>query len=182
MKRFFQQGTALIYTMVFLAIMAFIGITSMQHATLELKLTAHYREWQRAFVAAEGVLMEAEQCIRDEARCSEISGFNSDCGNGLCFVGVDPYSIPSCRVEGIPLWEDYSVWIDTGRAAISQVSAAEGIDGRYIIEFMCYAPDTQFGVTPDPARPEDWTKQFRVTVLTQTAKNKRVMLQSTYQL
>ncbi|WP_257254783.1 MULTISPECIES: PilX N-terminal domain-containing pilus assembly protein [unclassified Endozoicomonas] len=175
-----ENGSALLYTMIFLTLMVMATLTAVQFSSLEQRMSASYRTHQAAFVAAETVLLEAERCIKNQNSCNDINTFAGDCSNGLCFSGSDRNSIISCRAGHARPWESAALWKDPGKT-IAATTMPSGSSARYILEFLCYVPRTLFGVSPNPANPSDWSKLYRVTVLASVDNlNSQVMLQSTY--
>lgn len=175
-----QRGSALIYTMIFMGLMVVAALVSVQFSTLEQKMSSSYRSSQTAFIAAEMTLLEAEGCIKKFAACNSITLFNNTCSNGFCFNGTAASSITSCRAGNSKPWQDVSLWEDTSKT-LTATTLPTGTTGRYIIEFLCYVPQVLFGVTPDPSNPGDWSRLYRVTVLSSVNNiNSQVMLQSTY--
>ncbi|MGI9281402.1 MAG: pilus assembly PilX family protein [Endozoicomonas sp.] len=175
-----EQGTALLYTMIFLTLMVMAALTAVQFSSLEQRMSASYRTHQAAFIAAETALLEAERCVKGQNSCNDITTFANDCGNGLCFNGTDSTSIISCRAGNARPWENTSLWTDTNKT-IAATTLPSGTSARYIVEFLCYIPRALFGVTPNPANPSDWSRLYRVTVLASVDNlNSQVMLQSTY--
>ena len=175
-----QQGSSLVFTMIFMGLMVVAALVSVQFSALEQRMSASYRGSQAAFIAAETALLEAERCVKGQAACSEVTGFNSTCSGGLCFNGSSSGSIISCRAGNSRPWQDASLWTDPSRT-LQATTLASGNSGSYIIEFLCYVPRVLFGVTPDPSNPGDWSRLYRITVLASVDNtNSRVMLQSTY--
>ncbi|OED40591.1 hypothetical protein ACH42_15990 [Endozoicomonas sp. (ex Bugula neritina AB1)] len=178
-----QTGVALIFTMIFLGLMVAGGLVSIQLSSLQQKMASSYRTSQNAFISAEVALKEAEQCVKDEAACSSLSNFVSNCSFGLCFTGSDKNSIPSCRTGSTQSWDNAALWEDSTRTIEATTLAGTGTSAKYIIEFICYVPKTLHGVTPSPSNPGDWSRLYRITVLASVDnQSNRVMLQSTYKL
>ncbi|WOG26411.1 PilX N-terminal domain-containing pilus assembly protein [Endozoicomonas sp. 8E] len=179
-QRHDEDGTALLYTMVFLTLMVMATLTAVQFSSLEQRMSASYRTHQTAFVAAETAMLEAERCIKNQNSCNDINTFASDCSGGLCFSGSDRNSIISCRAGNARPWEIAALWTDAGKT-IAAITLPSGTSARYVVEFLCYVPRTLFGVSPNPANPSDWSQLYRVTVLASVDNlNSQVMLQSTY--
>ncbi|UYM15316.1 pilus assembly PilX family protein [Endozoicomonas euniceicola] len=175
-----QNGAALLYTVVFMGLMAFAGLITMQSSMLAQKMSASYRNSQIAEVAAEAALLEAERCILNQTLCSDIARFNNSCTNGLCFTGTSANNIITCRAGNDQPWQDSTLWGDTTRT-IASASASAGTSARYIIEFICYMPRVLTGTEPNPANPVDWSRVYRITALsTLDDANTHVMLQSTF--
>lgn len=175
-----QQGSALVFTMIFMGLMVVAALVSVQFSALEQRMSASYRGSQAAFIAAEATLLEAERCVKGQTACNEVAGFDNTCSGGLCFNGTASGSIIACRVGNSEPWQDASLWTDTSRT-LEATTLTTGTSGRYIIEFRCYVPRVLFGVTPDPSNPGDWSRLYRITVLASVDNtNSQVMLQSTY--
>ncbi len=176
----YEQGTALVYTMIFMTLMIMAGLASVQFSSLEQRTSSNFRTRQATFFAAETILLEAEHCIRENTACSDVSLFDNNCTNGLCFNGSDRTSTVSCRSGNQRPWELAAIWTDNTRH-ITATSVSGALAGRYIIEFLCYVPRNPTGVTPSPANPRDWSRIYRITALSVMANDgARVMLQSTY--
>ncbi|WP_172807366.1 pilus assembly PilX family protein [Endozoicomonas ascidiicola] len=181
-KHYFSRGSALIYTMVFMTIMIIIGLGSVNFSSLEQRTAGSFRVQQQAFVAAESILLEAELCVKDETRCSDLPLFDGNCTNGLCFSGTERNSTVLCESGVTSPWEQGDVWRDSSRY-INATSVGSTVTGRYIVEFMCYVPKNPFGVTPDPTKAAEWSRLYRITALSvMDSDGARVMLQSTYKL
>ncbi len=176
-----EKGSSLIYTMVFMGIMITAGLTAVQFSSLEQRTSSNFRTKQTTFFGAETILLEAEQCIREDAACSNIALFDTNCTNGLCFNGSDRTSTVSCRSGNQRPWEQAAIWTDTARHIAATNLTAPTVTGSFIIEFLCYVPRNPFGVTPNPANPADWSSLYRITALaSMDIDGARVMLQSTY--
>ena len=175
-----EKGVALVFTMIFMGLMVAAALVSVQLASLEQKMAASFRTNQQAFIAAEAALLEAERCVKGQPSCNEITNFAGDCSNGLCFTGTDRSSIISCRAGNVQPWNDASLWTDNSRT-IAATTLSTGTSARYIIEFLCYVPKVLFGVTANPSNPGDWSRLYRITVLSSVGdRNSQVMLQTTY--
>lgn len=175
-----EQGVALVFTMIFMGLIVAAALVSVQFSSLEQKMAASFRTNQLAFIAAEAALLEAERCVKGQPNCNEINHFASDCANGLCFTGTDRASIISCRAGNSQPWNNASLWTDTSKT-IAATTLPTGTSARYIIEFLCYVPRVLFGVTANPSNPGDWSRLYRITVLSSVDnRNSQIMLQSTY--
>lgn len=176
-----QKGVALLFTMIFLGLMVATGLLTVQFAGFQQKMATNFRSSQGVFIAAETALKEAEQCIKTQTVCSEITNYDAGCTGGLCFNGSDKFSIPSCRTATSEAWQDGAIWRDTTQTRVVTMLAGTDTSARYIIEFICYVPRTLFGVTPNPSNPADWARLYRITALASAVnQNSQVMLQSTY--
>ena len=175
-----NAGSALIFTMIFMGLMVLAALVSVQFSGLEQKMSASYRSSQSAFIAAESTLLEGERCVKEQAACNTVSNFNSSCSGGLCFSGTNSTNIVSCRAGIAQPWEDVNLWLDNSRT-LEATTLPAGTSGRYIIEFLCYVPNVQFGVTPNPNNPSDWAGLYRITALASVDNtSSRAMVQSTY--
>lgn len=178
-----QRGVVLIVALVLLLVVTLLGITVMNGATLDFKMTNNSQERQQAFNAAEAALSQAEaSLIADTA--PQPSAYNSTCDKGLCFSGVNAAVPGTCNV--IPAsgtipndpWSDtgLKVWADGSGKYIqaSTISSDIKVSARYIIEFRCYVPDADTGTVNGNAL-------YRITARGYSAAgNAQVMLQSAF--
>ncbi|AMO55714.1 hypothetical protein GZ77_08745 [Endozoicomonas montiporae] len=175
-----QCGSALLYSITFVGLMAFAGLITIQSSSLLQKVSASYRNNQIAQVAAEAALLEAERCLVNQSACYDISQFDSSCSNGLCFNGTRANSIIGCRSGNTKVWQDSNLWKSATRT-INASSTPSGTSSRYIIEFICYTPRILAGLEPDLTNPADWSKYYRITALSRVDNTStHVMLQSTF--
>ena len=172
-----EQGAALVYTMIFTTLMVVTGLSSISFSSLEQRSSANFRTKQSAFMAAESTLLEAERCISLGGACADITTFDANCTNGLCFNGIDRTSTVSCQSGNQTPWEQPTVWSNSSRHKVA-TSLSAGLTGRFIIEFLCYIPKDPT-TTPSKSIASDWSQLYRITALA-VMDDARVMLQSTY--
>lgn len=198
-----QSGTALIVSLIILAIVTLLGVTGMQSSNTELKLAASQRDRGVAFEAAEAALSIVEKNLADNppqrdrlySTCSGAGCYNENCSGGLCFDGeylvshrefecqVADYANKSRRVN---FWSDagLKVWTTAGR---HQTVAIDNLktDVKYIVEFLCYV-DRDKDTTFDPTNEQTWNNGaplFRITALAKgNGGRASVALQSTYKV
>lgn len=70
----YQQGSALIISLVFLLLLTMIGVTSIQDSTLQERMAGNERDRNLAFQAAEAALREAEAFLRENSPAFTASG------------------------------------------------------------------------------------------------------------
>lgn len=100
-----QGGAALVVSLILLAVVTLLGISSMKSSNSELKMAASMRDRGVAFEAAEAVLAVVEDRlaldppIRENllSNCAGAECFNANCDNGLCFAGE--YYLSSSEYE-----------------------------------------------------------------------------------
>lgn len=201
-----QSGTALIVSLIILAIVTLLGITGMQSSNTELKLAASQRDRGVAFEAAEAALAIVEKNLADDppllnrlySTCSGSGCFNKTCEGGLCFHGdyLSNYKEYECQVEK----QNYSkatvarknFWIDSAINVWSTDTRHQTVeidnlktDVKYIVEFLCYVDRDQETVF-DPTDEDTWNNGaplFRITALAEgNGGRASVALQSTYKV
>ncbi len=197
-----QRGTALVVSLIILAVVTLLGITSMQSSNSELKMAASMRDRGVAFEAAEAALAVIEAQLANDppnradlfSNCATPECFNKTCDKGRCFDGdyrsgdpefqceVASYADKSKRVE---FWSDpkLNVWQDTTKHKSLLV---DGIKTRvkYIVEFLCFVPRDNF--TPFSNKENEnnsGAPLFRITALAEgNGGRASVALQSTYKV
>jgi len=198
-----QKGTALIVSLVLLAIVTILGVSGMQSSNTELKIAASMRDRGIAFEAAEAAIAIIEEQLASSppSRADLLSSctgntdcFSSTCDNGLCFDGdyqfgysefeceVADYAGSSQRVE---FWSDSTldVWNTSSKHKTILVSGVT-TQVKYITEFLCYVPrDDSTPFSALPAENNNGAPLYRVTVLAKGNGNRSsVALQSTYKV
>lgn len=197
-----QRGAALIVSLIILAVVTILGITSMQGSNTELKLAASMRDRGVAFEAAEAALAVVEEQLANDppsrmellSNCSGANCFTATCDAGLCFDGdyLLSYSEYECQVSGyagttkrVDFWSDEAldVWEDTAK---HQTLTVDGLKHKvkYITEFLCYvARDENTPFTELPNENNNGAPLFRVTVMSKgNGARASVALQSTYKV
>lgn len=197
-----QSGAALIVSLIILAIVTILGVTSMQSSNTELKLTASMRDRGVAFEAAEAALAVIEQNLADNppsrsellSTCSGTGCFNNTCAGGRCFGGkyllsdaeyyceVADYADSSARIE---YWSDptLDVWNTANRHRTISVDSVK-TKVKYIVEFLCYVPrDDMTPFSEEEGEDNNGAPLFRITALAEgNGGRASVALQSTYKV
>ena len=198
-----ERGTALIVSLIILAVVTLLGVTGMQSSNTELKLAASQRDRGVAFEAAEAALAMVEKNLADNppaleklfSTCSGGGCYNATCQGGLCFDGdyrssysefecqVADYAESSRRVE---FWSNktLNVWETNNRHQTMKIDNLK-TDVKYIVEFLCYVPRDD--MTPfEPTDKDTWNNGaplFRITALAKgNGGRASVALQSTYKV
>lgn len=197
-----EAGAALIVSLIILAIVTILGITSMQSSNTELKLTASARDRGVAFEAAEAALAVVEQNLAASppsrssllSTCTGADCYNATCEGGRCFGGDNllSYSEYECQVAEyadtsarIDYWSDptLNVWNTAGRYQTVSVDSVN-TDVKYIVEFLCYVPrDEMTPFSAEDGENENGAPLFRITALAEgNGGRASVALQSTYKV
>lgn len=203
-KQHRQSGTALIVSLIILAVVTLLGITGMQSSNTELKLAASQRDRGVAFEAAEAALAIVEKNLADNppARghlftdpiCSGAGCFNAGCQGGLCFDGdyQSTYSEYACEVVNtsapattprVDYWSDptLNVWENSSRHQTMKIDGLK-TDVKYIVEFLCFVAKDQYTVF-DEYNPNNGVPLFRITAMAKgNGDRASVALQSTYKV
>tara|TARA_R110001592_G_scaffold52511_7_gene160664 strand:+ start:2336 stop:2956 length:621 start_codon:yes stop_codon:yes gene_type:complete len=200
--RHFQQGSALIISLVMLLLLTMVGVTGMNMTSLEERMSGNYRDHEMAFQAAEAALVEAENFIEStdlttndfytSPACSTTNCFKADCSGGsvngtsggLCFTGtftVSSEPVNSCVLDASQPWKTMTRWSTAGQVAEADALTNNSTEAKYIIEFRCFTVRDDTNASADPAILAQWALLFRITALANGGTNdSRVMLQSTY--
>lgn len=197
-----QSGAALIVSLIILAVVTILGITSMQGSNTELKLAASMRDRGVAFEAAEAALAIIETQLADDppsrmellSNCTGSKCFNATCNEGLCFDGdyLLSYSEYECQIANyagttkrVDFWSNKTldVWKNAARHKTLLVDGVK-TKVKYITEFLCYvARDENTPFTELPNENNNGAPLFRVTVMAKGNGNRAsVALQSTYKV
>ena len=195
-----QGGATLVISLIILAIVTLMGVSSMQSSNTELKVAASMRDRGVAFEAAEAALLIVEEELatnppRTEALYSTCSGagcYNATCDGGLCFDGsyLSGDTEYECQVaDGADTTQRVEYWSDStlnvwGNGAKHQTVSVDSITTpvKYIVEFLCFVAkdaDTVF----DETEQDNGAPLYRITALAQGNGNRAsVALQSTYKV
>lgn len=201
-SRSHQSGAALVVSLIILAVVTILGVTSMQGSNTELKMAASMRDRGIAFEAAEAALaiLEEQLAVDPPSRMELLSNcigagcYSSTCTGGLCFDGdyLLSYSEYECEVSDyadttkrVDFWSDktLNVWNDTNKHQTLLVDSVK-TRVKYITEFLCYvARDENTPFTELPNENNNGAPLFRVTVLAKgNGGRASVALQSTYKV
>lgn len=197
-----QGGTALVVSLIILAVVTLLGVSSMSSSNTELKLVSTQRDRSVAFEAAEAALAMLERDISQNppaiarlySNCVVENCFNSTCTGGFCFAGdyqVD-YSQYQCQVadptgthKRVEFWSDeqLNVWKNTARHRTIHVDNL-ATEVKYIVEFLCYVPSSPDVIFDESeSGKNNGAPLFRFTVLAEgNGERASVALQSTYKV
>jgi type IV pilus assembly protein PilX len=196
-----QKGTALIVSLIILAVVTLLGISGMQSSNTELKLAASMRDRGVAFEAAEAALAVVEVNLANDppsreklySICAGAGCYNKTCEGGLCFEGK--YSLASsefeCEVVDYfgttrrkTFWDDtaLNVWVNTAKHQTVHIDSLK-TDVKYIVEFLCFVPRDKDTTFDSGAGKNNGAPLFRITALAEgNAERAAVALQSTYKV
>lgn len=169
-----EQGFILITGLIFLLVLAMLGISAMSINTMEERMAGNSRDLNLAFQAAESGLRDAELDILNNI--SPASGFDAACTNGLCM----PPSSSTSLAQSID-WDDASVTREygaySGAAPLDMVSAQP----RYIIEVLPALPAEPGQSIATGIKPTSGGVAYRISALGVGGRaESRVILQSLY--
>lgn len=201
-----QTGATLVFSLVILAVITLLSVTSMRSSNSALKMASSARDHAVAFQAAEAALAEAEQIVlnanftADDFICRDAASdrcFDSACTHGLCFSGDlagatyrDDCKIakPAAVAEAWPIkthWENNGAALPKVQVAKTDISNTEELDDEtleipYMVEFLCYVPRENHSASDENNR-NGGVPLFRVTVMAAgSAGRSAVMLQSVF--
>jgi type IV pilus assembly protein PilX len=124
-----QRGAILLFCLVFLAVLTMMGVSGMESATLEERMSANMRDHELAFNAAESALQAAEAWLVNQDTLPITATDNST--DVWAEDSMDPDD-----ADGLPWWHhngiDNTWWTNNGDA-ISDV-AEVAAQPRYLIE------------------------------------------------
>jgi type IV pilus assembly protein PilX len=185
-----QRGATLIVSLVLLLIVTLIGISGMETAVVEEKMSGSYRDHKIGFESAEQALLEGEHFVATTA--FTFTDYTSTCDSGLCFKGTwnstDPNAACTLNGYGTDVWiktDSINIWASNNTRVIGAKLDGVGLAPEYIVEFLCHAPIIANPPMPPYVADSGWESHygllFRITAVgTGGTNNARVMLQSTY--
>ena len=160
-----EDGSALIASLLIMAILALLGIASMQTSTMQEMMTGNLRLRESAFQRAEEALRAGE---------SEIAGWAVT----PTFDGTDgKYQPADIEAGEEQRWHTVD-WGSAGQYSSGATDAGGNVVGKYIIEDMGSAAAVSDSLAADEPLPD--TGIFRITARGERG-NAAVTLQSTYQ-
>tara|TARA_B100000745_G_scaffold293739_1_gene235933 strand:+ start:4571 stop:5197 length:627 start_codon:yes stop_codon:yes gene_type:complete len=194
-----QKGSTLVVSMILLALITIVGISSVNISQFEESMTANYRQRQIAFQIAEAGLSMAEsivdhklkEILKDKAKGVDDleSSFFLECDGGYCLTrnrksdGVAGHDCERPAGSIQKPWEQGNVWTDDTKVYSLSVGL-NGIDYpvRVLYEWRCFVPKN-LANHPDISNPEyhnmvHWAPNIRTTVLAIGPSDSMVMLQS----
>ncbi len=160
-----QSGTVLIVSLLFVFILALVGVSSSQTATLELKMAANSRDKGLAFQAAEAGLVDAETYLNTTAPLPEFDGTS---------VGL----VQAADPDSTPVWSSVN-WQDIDSRSYSGTLDNITDQPRYIIEELPPMPMQGGSLQSNvPLAEKGW---YRITARgTGATSTALVLLQSVY--
>ena len=160
-----QTGAVLIASLLFVLVLALIGVSSTQTASLELKMAANIRDRGAAFQAAEAALVDAESYLSSTSVLPE-------------FDGSEPGLIPAAAEGSVPVWLSAS-WDDTASRPYSGTLDAIAQQPRYFVEELPPMPMPGGSLQSNvPLTEKGW---YRITARgTGNTESATVLLQSVY--
>lgn len=160
-----EKGSSLIASLLIMAILALLGIASMQTSTMQEMMAGNLRLRESAFQRAEEALRAGESEIAGWAVTPSFDGTNGKYQPADIFAGQDQR------------WDT----IDWDSSAASSAGATDddsNVVAKYIIEDMGSAAAASDSLAADEALPD--TGIYRITARGERG-NAAVTLQSTYQ-
>ena len=122
-----QQGAALYVALIFLIILALLGITGMQVATMQERMSANYLATNQAFQRAEDLAREAEGQVGASTRMEECGVFDPAAFGTAASIAPAGSPEPPARVRNI------DQCIGGGQLNIGEFPASEKVFVRYRI-------------------------------------------------
>jgi type IV pilus assembly protein PilX len=174
----YQAGAALIVSLLFLLIMTLIGVTAMQVATLEERMSGNLRSKNMAFQSAETALRAGEAALNTLLASAVPPAF--DCANGM-YGRAAPNDADCDGVsDDLPVWQT----VDWNSNAVVTVNL-DGVPNppAYIIEYMYKDIGLSSKCDPPVGDPPASTCQcyYRITARgTGNSSSSVSILQSTY--
>jgi len=183
-----QRGSLMLVTLVILAIVTILGISTMDSTGMEMQMSSNSRTYQEAFEAAEYVLSWVEANVaaagyfstnslaNTTPACGAVC-FSTACTNGYCFNGTNPNNTTTCKLNAPTTqpYQDATLWSTSTKHRTLSVPNTS-ITAKYIIEYRCYT-------SRDPALPysaANSARMFRITTyVVGEGGRARIMLRST---
>lgn len=175
-----EHGLALFPALVFLVILAMLGLAALGGSALQERMVGNTRDENVAFQAAEAALRDAEADI--DVNLNSSSAFNAACTNGLCTPPSTWATPVSTDIAKLVDWSNAGntrqYGANTGAAALPLVAAQP----VYVIELLsklAASPTGSAGLGIGPG-PKGGAV-YRITALGTGARPEtRVVMQSTY--
>ena len=178
-----QSGMSLFPALMFLLVLAMIGVSALNSTLMQEKMVANIKDSNFAFQAAEAGLRDGEADVVRNVTAG--TAFSFACANGLC---TPPSTWPT------PVSTDISQAIDWSNAALtrrygaytaSPTLAGVAAQPQYVIEKLSSLPVSPGGSVGigcgSPACVHSGGTAYRLTVLATGARPEtRVVLQSTF--
>jgi type IV pilus assembly protein PilX len=155
----YNQGAALVVSLVILAVVTIVGVASMQSSTLNLKLVASNKDRTTAFQAAEAALATIEQELASnppglDKLSNNCTGLNCyiDCTNfnpaaaskGRCFQGIylNGQGKANCVLGGKNAVDPVTQINNGNFIAVASPLLKDNKTVRVLVEFMCFVEKT----------------------------------------
>lgn len=169
-----QEGAALVVGLIFLIVLALLGIGAMSINAMEERMAGNSRDLNLAFQAAESALRDAELDVLKNI--TPASGFDSACTNGLCLPPT--VSTPLARTID---WTNSGITraygAKTGALPLTFVSAQP----KYIIELLSTLPAGTGQSLAVGIKPASDGVAYRITALGIGGRpESRIILQSIF--
>lgn len=155
-----QRGVALIVTMVFLIILTYLGISTIQDTNLEEKMASNLYHSNNAFQSAEAVLRDGEDRLTNATLppFDNTDGFFDESYDLNSFIGSSAS------------WDSCSGW--------QACQTFAGVKTGYVIQEM---PAINTDDSLEAGTPQDTERYYRVTAKAESINTAAVVvLQSTY--
>jgi type IV pilus assembly protein PilX len=187
-SRHHQCGMSLFPALMFLLVLAVLGVSALNSTVMQEKMVANTKDANLAFQAAEAGLRDGEADVQKNNAFWTPTTFSSSCTNGLC---TPPSTWPS------PSSLDISRAIDWSNGGLTRTYGSQtavpalpdvAVPPQYVIERippppgLPATPGTSIGMGCGAScLPPNAGFAYRVTVLaTGVRQETRVVLQSTY--
>ena len=160
-----QRGVALVIALVFLLILTILGITAMQTATMQERMSGNVRDRNVALQAAEVALRAGERELEEAV-------LPPSAATGPHYYDSLEQDLGS---DGVQWWYEFD-WDNDGGVATVSVEGAR--DARYVIEEMTVFAPGGVSVTGEAFEDQNF---YRITARgTGTTDGSLVFLQTTF--
>jgi type IV pilus assembly protein PilX len=147
-----QAGTALIVALVFLIVLAMLGLWAVSNNVLQERMAGNTRNRDLALQAAEAALKDAELTLRDwcEGPWAGLNGLLSDDNDG------------NLADDSVLMRNDRSFWADPARWTSYRTVSSDAF--KQVAEPPRYVVQRLRNVVPDPLNdPTRYIRYYRVT-------------------
>ncbi len=133
-----QRGMSLIASLIFLGVLTTLGYSSITTAFMQERMSGAWQDRKQATQAAEMALRDAEAYIATSV--TGLTGFNRECGNGLCYNGAQGYAVDTPSGMASNVWSTSGIFGNADKTIhYGQMTGAASINGvleqpRYLIE------------------------------------------------
>ncbi|WP_417227672.1 pilus assembly PilX family protein [Amphritea sp.] len=124
-----ERGAVLIISLIFLLILSFIGISSMQGTSVQEKMAGNLRDRNSAFSAAEAALREGESQARSDYFAGTLDADNSSSGTYASSFSAN--ETPSWDAELLAdIYVSTSMDAEPSGAVIKVTASSNGLSGQ----------------------------------------------------